>query len=184
MQINPYYVGFQILKDIERRWNGDVHADDPEETDWMGRTVERPQGQGLAKLFDVIEQDNDVTFLRQYLSASLVKKLDLYSYKQVEKDGESVWQVVDTDWRKVRDTLVDSMTNFGQPVITVDDGDYNHRGELYLRHAFDGKPLDVDYTRRTLKNIFSLWSRPVHLETKIDDETTVISFDGDTFSEV
>ena len=56
--------------------------------------------------------------------------------------------VQDTDWRKVRDGIVDSMTNFGQPVLTVEDGDYKHRGEMYLKHAFDGKALDPDYTER------------------------------------
>jgi len=33
MSINPYYVGYNILRDIERRWNGDVDPDFPE-SDW------------------------------------------------------------------------------------------------------------------------------------------------------
>ena len=101
MQINPYYVGFQILKDIKRRWDGEVEPEDLPETDWMGRELARPNGQGLAKLFEVIEEDNDVTFLRRYLTAGLVKKLDLYTYKQEEVNGEEMWVVQDTDWRRV-----------------------------------------------------------------------------------
>ena len=129
MQINPYYVGFQILKDIERRWDGKVEVGDEEELDWMGRAIARPQGEGRAKLFQVCEEDNDVTFLRKYLTEPLVKKLDLYTYKLEEVDGEEMWVVQDTDWRKVRDGIVDSMTNFGQPILTVEDGDYKRRGE-------------------------------------------------------
>ena len=44
MGINPYYVGFQILKDIERRWDGIVQPGDDAETDWMGRAIARPAG--------------------------------------------------------------------------------------------------------------------------------------------
>lgn len=175
MQINPYYVGFQILKDIERRWNGIIEPGDEEETDWMERPIARPQGEGRAKLFQVCEEDNDVTFLRKYLTEPLVKKLDLYTYKPQEVDGEEMWVVQDTDWRKVRDSIVDSMTNFGQPVLTVEDGDYKHRGELFIRHAFDGKPLDMDYTERVIKNIQKLWGRPVHLETVEDDRPVIVS---------
>ncbi len=181
MQMNPYYVGFQILKDIKRRWDGDTHPDDPEEVDWMGRAVPRTAGGGDAKLFEIIEQDNDVTFLRQYLTENLVKKLDLYTYKLEEVDGEQMWVVQDTDWRKVRDTLVDSMTNFGQPILYVDDADYNRHGELYIRHAYDGKQLDAEYARRTLRNIHRLWGRPVHFETVVEDEKSLLSFDGDDF---
>lgn len=175
MQLNPYYVGFQILKDIERRWNGVIEPGDEEEQDWMGRSIERPHGQGRAKLFQVCEEDNDVTFLRKYLTEGLVKKLDLYTYKREEVDGEEMWVVADTDWRKVRDTMVDSMTNFGMPILTVEDGDYKHRGEMYMKHAYDGKKLDVEYTERVLKNIALLWGRAVHLETVQDDKPVVIS---------
>ena len=179
MQINPYYVGFQILKDIERRWDGKVEVGDEEEQDWMGRTIARPSGEGRAKIFQVCEEDNDVTFLRKYLTEPLIKKLDLYTYKLEEVDGKEVWVVQTTDWRKVRDGIVDSMTNFGQPILTVEDGDYKRRGELYLKHAFDGKALDPDYTGRVLKNIQKLWSRPVHLETVQDGQPTLISCDAD-----
>ncbi len=181
MQINPYYVGFQILKDIERRWDGTVEVGDEEELDWMGRSIARPQGEGRAKIFQVCEEDNDVTFLRKYLTEPLVKKLDLYTYKLEEVDGEEMWVVQDTDWRRVRDSIVDSMTNFGQPILTVEDGDYKRRGEMYLKHAFDGKALDPDYTERVLRNIQKLWGRPVHLETVKDDKPILFSCDNEGY---
>jgi len=183
MQINPYYVGFQILKDIRRRWDGEPEQDDRVEEDWTGREIVRHGGEGMKKLFEVIEQDSDVTFLRQYLSDKLVKKLDLYTYKREEVNGQDVWVIQDTDWRRVRDNITDSMTNFGQPVIYVEDGDYLRRGALYLRHAYDGKHLDIEYTKRVLTNIHKLWSRSVHLETVVGDAKTLISYNGSEFSE-
>ncbi|CEK18202.1 hypothetical protein CWRG_02088 [Chthonomonas calidirosea] len=176
MSLNPYYVGYTIFKDIERRWNGEPDPDYPE-TDWREAPLTRPQGEGLQKIFEVRQLECDASFLRKYLTEGLVKRLDLYTYKQEEVNGELVWVVQETDWRKVRDTLLDSMTNFGIPVITVEDGDYQRRGELLLRHHYDGKPLDKDYARRTLRYIYQIWKRPVHIQTGPGGEE-MISWDG------
>lgn len=181
MSINPYYVGYQILHDIERRWNGETDPDDPEE-DWRGEVFKRPQGEGLKKIFEVVTDESDVTLLRKYLTKKLVRDLDMYTYKMEEVDGELAWVVQDTDWRHVRDALVDSMTNFGSPVIMVEDGDYNRHRELYLKHYYDGKPLDNDYTARTMKNIFFLWGRPIHLETIVDDERILLTYNEEGLS--
>jgi stage V sporulation protein R len=183
MSINPYYVGFQILKDIERRWNGDLHEDDEIETDWLGNPKPRPVGQGWKKVFEVCEEENDASFLRKYLTEPLIKRLDMYTYKREEVNGDEVWVVQTTDWEKVRDSMVDGMTNFGVPIIKVEDGDWQRRGELYLKHAHDGKDLDTEYTEKTLRAIQRLWGRPVHLETILNGEATRLSFDGETNSQ-
>jgi stage V sporulation protein R len=182
MSINPYYVGYNILRDIERRWNGEEDADYPEE-DWRGEKKTRPTGEGLKKIFEVRRDENDITFLRKYLTRGLVNRLDMYTYRLEEVNGEPMWVVQETDWERVRDTLLDSMTNFGIPVIHVEDADYNRHGELLLKHAYDGKPLDLDYTARTLKNIQSLWKRPVHLETVLEDVPTLLTHDGEEFTQ-
>ncbi len=182
MSINPYYVGYQMLHDIKRRWDGERDKDDPEE-DWTGQALTRPEGEGMKKIFEIVEDESDISFLRKYLSKKLVRDLDMYTYKQEEVDGEMLWVVQDTDWRNVRDSIIDSMTNFGAPVIRVEDGDYNRHRELYLKHYFDGKELDRDYTARTLKNIHFLWGRPVHLETIVEDEPLLYTYDEDGLEE-
>src|SRR5207247_253182 len=113
----------------------------------------------------------------------LVRDLDMYTYQLEEVDGELAWVVQETDWRKVRDTIVNSMTNFGAPVIKVEDGDYRHARELYLKHYYDGRPLDTDYTTRTLKQVQFLWGRPVHLETMVDEDPVLVSYDGETLEQ-
>jgi stage V sporulation protein R len=182
MNLNPYYVGYKVLRDIERRWNGEIDPDE-EETDWMGYRIERPVGQGMQKLFEVRTLECDQTFLHKYLTEKLVRELDLYTYRVEEHNGELVWVVDETDWRTVRNTLVDNMTNFGVPVITVEDGDWEHRGELYLKHHYDGKPLDMQRTTRCLRYLVRLWGRPVHLETVIDDEQVLLSCDGNAIAQ-
>ena len=50
-----------------------------------------------------------------------------------------------------------------------------------MKHAFDGKALDPDYTERVLRNIQKLWGRPVHLETVHDDQPILFSCDNEGY---
>jgi len=165
-QLNPYYLGLKLYESIERRWD----APTEEERD----RLKRVPGQGRAKIFEVREMDNDVSFLRNYLTKELIAELDLYLYA---KQGNE-WVIVEKNWEKVRDGIVASMTNFGQPYITVDDGDYNRNHELYLRHHYEGQELDASYAEKVLQYIHQLWGRPVHLETVVGDERILLSHDG------
>lgn len=171
-QLNPYYLGYKIFEDIERRW------DNPstEEREKFGRKG----GEGRNKIFEVRELDNDVSFLRNYLTEDLCRELDLFVYELVDDEE---WTVTEKSWERVRDQLVANMTNFGFPYIEVVDSDYNRGRELYLMHRFEGAPLDLKYARKVLEHVYKLWGRTVHLETKFDGEVLVMSFDGEDHSE-
>jgi stage V sporulation protein R len=78
----------------------------------------------------------------------------------------------------VKRQLLASLTNLGRPQIAVRDGNFKNRGELYLEHTFAGVELQLDYAKETLRNLHTLWKRPVHLETVLEDSRAVISFDG------
>ena len=170
-QLNPYYLGYKILEDIERRW------DHPTEEEIRAG---REPGQGRAKLFEVREMENDVSLLRNYLTEQLVEELDLFTFQLVDNEN---WTITDKNWERVRDQLVANMTNFGFPYIEVVDGDYKRNHELYLRHRFEGTELDLRYAEKTLENCYKLWGRPVHLETTVDDEPYVMHYDGSEHTE-
>lgn len=165
--LNPYYIGFKVLEDIERRWDNPT----PEERERLGR---RP-GKGREKLFEVREMENDVSFLRSYLTEDLIKDLDLYLYK---KEGDE-WVIVEKDWRKVRDMIVANMTNFGYPYLVVDNGDYRGNRELYIKHMYEGQELDLNYAEKTLQHVYLIWGRPVHLETVYDNKRILLTYDGE-----
>ncbi len=171
-QLNPYYLGYKILEDIERRWDNPT----AEEREKFGRRA----GSGQEKIFDVRELDNDVSFLRNYLTEELCEELDLFVYELVE---EEEWTITEKRWERVRDQLVANMTNFGFPYIEVADGDYNGNRELYLKHAYEGAELDSRYARKTLEHVYTLWGRPVHLETFVDDERVVMHYNGEDHNE-
>jgi stage V sporulation protein R len=66
------------------------------------------------------------------------------------------------------------LTNFGQPVIEVEDGNYENRGELYLAHRYEGVDLDIPYAQGTLRNLYQLWKRPVHIETVAENKVSML----------
>lgn len=171
-QLNPYYLGYKIFEDIEKRW--DKPSD--EEREKFGRSGD----QGREKIFEVREVDNDISFLRNYLTEELCEELDLFVYELVD---EEEWTITEKKWERVRDQLVANMTNFGYPYIEVVDGDYNGNLELYMMHRYEGVELDMKYARKTLENVQKLWGRPVHLETTVDDESLVLHYDGEEHRE-
>jgi stage V sporulation protein R len=164
--LNPYYVGLKMLEMVEQRWES------PSEEDRQRLGI--PGGQGKAKLFDVREQESDLSFMRTYLTRDVVDELDLYIYAY--DNGE--WKVVDKNWEHVRDQIVRSLTSYGIPYITVEDGDFKRNRELYLKHHFDGDELDQRYTEKTLRYVQQLWGRTVHVETVVDDKPVLFSYDG------
>jgi stage V sporulation protein R len=171
-QLNPYYLGYKIFEDIERRWDNPT----AEEKEKFGRR----EGMGREKIFEVRELDNDVSFLRNYLTEELCEELDLFVYELVE---EEEWTITEKRWERVRDQLVANMTNFGFPYLTIADADYNNNRELFIKHAYEGAELDSRYARKALEHVHTLWGRPVHLETVVDDEQLILHYDGEDHSE-
>ncbi|HSD46801.1 MAG TPA: SpoVR family protein, partial [Pyrinomonadaceae bacterium] len=171
-QLNPYYLGYKIYEDIERRWN-DPSAEEQQKFRRAGR-------EGHAKIFEVRELENDVSFLRNYLTEELCEELDLFVFELIE---EEEWTITEKRWEKVRDQLVSNMTNFGFPYLEVEDGDYNGNRELYLKHRYEGTELDMRYARKAIEHVYTLWGRPVHLETIVDEESTVLHYNGNEHAE-
>lgn len=155
-RVNPYHLGYEILKAVNRRHGGD------DET--------------LAtELFDLRETASDLSLIRNELTQELVEDLDLYVYRRV--DDELV--VTDKEWEAVRDRLLTDLTGYGFPIIAAVDGDYEGRRELYLRHEWTGKPLDLPHARHTLEHVHRLWGRRVWLETRDADERPLrLSYDA------
>jgi len=67
--------------------------------------------------------------------------------------------------------------------VAVLDGNHENRGELVLQHSHDGIDLDGQYTHETLRNVHAIWTRPVHLLTRLEQRKVMLSFDGKTLTE-
>jgi stage V sporulation protein R len=159
-------LGYKILEDIERRWDNPTQ----EEQERYGRKA----GQGRKVLFEVREIESDISFLRNYLTKQLVEDLDLYLF---QKKGHE-YTIVDKEWEHVRDELISMRVNGGFPYIMVEEGDYLRKGELLLKHYFEGIELDIKYVERTLPYVYRMWGKSVYLCTVIDDKNVLFSYEG------
>jgi stage V sporulation protein R len=181
-RLNPYKLGLELWRDIEERWNKGRHGSDWEACDDFEakRTWDTREMHGRDKIFEVRRHYNDVTFIDEFLSADFVRKHGLFTYEFNPMTGQYI--IADRDFNAVKEKLLFTLTNFGQPWIEVSDANFLNRGELVLTHRYEGIPLKRDFARETLENIQQLWKRPVHVETYIDEEPVLLTFDGQDHS--
>lgn len=165
--INPYLLGWSLFRNIEDRWDKGRFGRDYEECENAAAKSSWDKGlmQGREKIFEVRRTHMDWFFLDEFLNKEVIDELDLYIYREKNKYTHYELVVDETDWRKVKQAMVQSFMNWGIPRILVMDGNYQNSLQLYLKHEFEGLPLDDDYCRKTLEHVFSLWERPVYLET-------------------
>lgn len=182
-RLNPYKLGLELLRDIEERWNKGKFGKEYEECDniQVKQNWDLQLGLGRQKLFEVRQLYNDVTFIDEFLTPEFVQNQKLFSFRY--NRNSDLYEISSREFMDIKEKLLFQLTNFGQPFIYVEDGNYNNRGELYLRHRHEGVDLKQDYARDTLRNIQRIWTRPVHLETVVEDKKQLISFDGSNFSE-
>lgn len=197
--INPYYIGWRIWEDIEAKYKGVTDPTKKRDRDWQGEEIDPDNYVGNPS-FDVFnvrsDTPSDEAFFRNYLTPELMKELNIYEFGMQEKQGGygtsyKQWIVEEDEGHIFKDRFICSFTNLQQPTIKVDvgGGDYNGNRELYLTHCFDGREIDFEKTKRTLRAVYTLWGRPVHLETVIENtqgsenklRKVVLSFNGQDF---
>lgn len=177
-RLNPYKIGIELMRHIEERWNSGKYGldystcDDPA----VRRAWNKKTNKGREKLFEVRKHYNDVTFIDEFLDEDFVEDAKLFTWVRDKRSGQMFIQ--DREFSSVKKEILDSLTNFGQPIIEVVDGNFQNRGALLLQHRHEGKDLKVDWAQECLRNLYKIWNRPVHLVTKLEDEMKIVSYDG------
>jgi stage V sporulation protein R len=182
-RLNPYKLGVELYRDIEERWNRGQFGKEWAECDSMEqkKNWDLRLGQGRQKLFEVRRLYNDVTFLDEFFTLDFCVQQKFYAFGFSEKSGN--WEIMSRDFKKVKEQLLRSLTNRGQPSIVVIDGDLDHRGELLLQHQHDGVDLDLAQARDVLQNLYKVWTRPVSLLTRGDSKGRLLRCEGGTITE-
>ncbi len=177
-RLNPYKLGIELLKDIEERWNKGQFGRDWEECEDHEEKMrwDNGHGKGREKIFEVRKIHNDVTFIDTFLTEDFCRRNKMFSFAYNEHN--KTYEIASREFKEIKQQLLRNLTNYGRPFIYVVDGNYLNRGELLLKHRFEGVELKLDEAYDTLINIHRLWSRPVNLETIIDEKPAVISYDG------
>jgi stage V sporulation protein R len=176
--LNPYRLGVELLRHVKRRWDRGqfgleyLDCDDPRKrAQW-----DTQAGLGDKKLFEIRKFHNDITFIDEFLDEDFCHETKMFLYDYDRRTGRQV--ISSRNFRDIKQSLLGQLTNFGQPMITVNDGNFRNRSELLLKHAHEGVDLKQEFTNEVLKNIYRIWKRPVHLETVIEDIPRRVSYDG------
>jgi stage V sporulation protein R len=177
-RLNPYKLGIELMRDIEQRWNTGRFGEEWESIDdyETKRRWNRDTGLGRAKIFEVRKIHNDITFIDTFLTPEFCIEHNLFSFNY--QDQTKNYVIESREFQKVKNRLLSSLTNFGKPWITVVNGNHRNRGELLLKHEFQGVELNRNEAKDTLVNLAFIWGRPVFIQTVIDDKPVLIGFDG------
>src|SRR5581483_251712 len=172
--LNPYKIGMELFRDIEDRWNRGAFGPAYEAcTDARARHEwDTHAGLGRAKVFEVRRIYNDVGFIDEFLTEDFCREHQLFTF-EYNPDHEQ-YEIASRAFQEIKRRFLFQLTNVGHPVIDLVDANYANRGELYLVHRYEGVDLDLPQAEDTLKNLYTLWTRPVHLETTLNDEGTTL----------
>lgn len=175
---NPYKLGIELFRDIEDRWNKGKFGPEWDACDdaQARRTWDKQLGLGKEKIFEVRRIYNDVLFIDEFLTEQFAQEQKMFTFEYSKQSDEYV--IASREFRQIKEKLLFQLTNWGNPVISVVDGNYENRGEMYLVHRDDGMDLKQDHAHDTLEHVQRVWGRPVHLETTVERRRKVLSYNG------
>ena len=128
--INPYKLGLELFRDIEDRWNKGRYGKEWNDCDdlRLKQQWNTGVGKGREKIFEVRRHYNDVTFIDEFLTPEFVFEQKMFNYGFNKKSGN--WEILEREYKAIKNKLLNQLTNFGQPHICVVDGNFENRGEL------------------------------------------------------
>ena len=154
-QLNPYKLGIELFRYAEEK--------------------------GL-DLFKLRKIHNDTSFIDALVDEEFAERCSLFVYDRNSKSG--ALEVADRGWVEVKRRLLQGLSWGGTPRIELLDDDHEGRGELLLRHHFEGRELDLSEAGEVLKHLARLWRRPVHLLTTEREQTRLVTSDGEELQSV
>jgi stage V sporulation protein R len=175
-RLNPYKIGIELFRDIEDRWNRGAFGKEYEECDdiRVAASWDKKLGLGRDKIFEVRKVCNDVTFIDQYMTPEFCERQKLYNYGFNRRTNQ--YEIIDRDYKKVKEKLLFQLTNRGQPFIYVVDGNFQNKGELLLWHKHMGMDLDVRWAKETMRSLAAIWKRPVSIETENEQQKKIYTY--------
>lgn len=178
---NPYKMGFEILLDIEDRWNKGKFGREYESCKNLRdkETWDKQLGLGREKVFEVCENYNDVTLIAEYFTPELCKKLEYFNWKKTPSNEHGVsaeYKIADRDFKKIKQNLIKRYLNGGLPFISLVDPNGRGKGILVLEHSWDGRTLNPKYSKETMRSIARIWKGPVAVLTKDKNENDLIYY--------
>ena len=182
-RLNPYKLGLELFRDIERRWDsGQFGSEWDDCTDMAERNNwDRKLGLGRQKIFEVRRVHCDATFLDEYLTPEFCaeQKLFVQQDQQNARPRQSKQELLPSrEYNEIKQALLFQFTNGGRPVIELVDANHANRSELRLVHRHVGLDLRWDWAKDVLENLTLLWKRPVRIDTLRGKKWLRLGHDG------
>ncbi len=177
-RINPYKIGIELFRDIEYRWDTGRFGKEYNDCEDMAarESWDKKLGLGRQKIFEVRKSHNDITFIDEFFTQDFCERQQIFTYKFNPRTGRN--EIDTRDFESIKQRLLMQLSNFGTPMIQVENGNYGNRGELLLRHIHQGADLDMQYAEATMRNVYEIWKRPINLATKSEDRDVVLNYNG------
>ena len=175
---NPYKLGFELLLDIEDRWNKGKFGSEYENCKDMHKKEnwDLKLGLGMEKLFEVRKNYNDFLMIQEFFTPEFCEKKQFFEWKLFPNEE---YKIVNKDFKSIKKKMLQKYMNGGLPDIRLLDSNHLGKGWLYMEHKWDGRPLHDQYARETIISISKLWKNNVVLSTKnIDGVEYVYLCDG------
>jgi len=160
--INPYAIGFAMMRDIQRM------CEEPtdEDREWFPDIAGRGDWRGVLK--DGWANYRDEAFIQQFLGPEVIRRFRMFA---VADDADEQYYLVsgihnEQGFRHIRDTLArNNDLASSDPDIQIVDVDLLGDRKLQLKHfQRDGIPLKEEDRDATLKHLEKLWGYEVALE--------------------
>jgi len=166
--LNPYALGFAIMRDIKRI----CEEPTPEDREWFPEIA--GSGDALGTLKEAWANFRDDSFILQYLSPKVMRDFRLF---QIHDNTSSSFVEVkaihdDAGYRQIRRVLSEQYDVAARdPDIQVVNADLSGGRRLTLQHRVRrGVLLDKDQCDRTLQHVAHLWGYRVKM-IEVDAET-------------
>ena len=167
---NPYYLGFKIFKDIEERWD-QKYADGESE---IG---------GFQKVLRVVEEENDISFIRNYLTKELCEEMELFVYEQARThNGDIIVEIVSKDLDDIKEYVIKDLYNYRAPNIKIVSAT---KMGLELEHcSTEYGTLDGKHLKKVMSYLYEIWGAPIDIQT-INEKKEIyhLTLDEDGFSD-
>lgn len=179
-RFNWYHIGLAIFESIEERWNKGQFGREYEEERNLQKRVgwDTKTDLGLQKIKEVRSYYTDRMAVEEFFTDEFIREQELYIWTTIrDGDGDYIDIIAEDDPKIIRQLLKSQFTSYGSTLISVENGNYNDRQQLYLKHINTGFELDPPYRDLTLKNIHYLWGKRVYISCKEEKEEKIYGFD-------
>lgn len=167
--INPYALGFAMMRDIRRICENPTEEDKKWFPDFAG-------ADWLETLHFAQRSFKDESFVQQFLSPNLMRDFHFFSILDDDerKDLEIMAIHNDTGFKRVRESLSNQYNlSMNEPNIQVYNVNIRGDRSLTMRHfQHNRRPLEEENANEVLKHLHRLWKFDVHLESVDNDIVT------------